>query len=563
MKYLKYITLFLLLTNLSFADWQASWIGVGSGQAAADIKILTARYQAVDKADQHVDLLTKIEAQIKGGNHVISATNEYAGKDPLHGTEKNLEIEYSLNGVAKKLSLKEDHEVDLRTGLAPAKAGGNDGANQWICYRKTITLDQPTQSADSALAKISADSKYWLWINGKLIVFEGQLKRGPNPNDTYYDVVDLKPHLVEGENTIAALLWYFGKHGFSHKSSGKAGFLFDAEIDGSKLLSDASWKAAKHPAYGNTAAPLPNFRLPESNIRFDAGKDISGWQNPGFDDAAWAAAAELGKAPCAPWNELVERPVPLWKDFGLKDYTNAAELPKVSDGTVIVAKLPYNAQVTPYLKIEGPAGKQIDIRMDNYQGGGTPNVRAEYITREGVQEYESLGWMNGHEMHYTIPAGFKILALKYRETGYNCEFTGTFECNDEFLNRYRQKALRTLYITMRDTYMDCPDRERAQWWGDMVNEMGEAFYALDTRANGLAKKGILELANWQRPDHTIYSPIPAGNWDRELPMQMLNSVGYFGFWTYYLYSGDLETIRAVYPRSETTSPSGSSAKTAW
>jgi len=548
MKYLKYITLFLLLTNLSFAGWQASWIGVGSGQAAADIKILTARYQAVDKADQHVDLLTKIEAQIKGGNHVISATNEYAGKDPLHGTEKNLEIEYSLNGVAKKLSLKEDHEVDLRTGLAPVKAGGNDGANQWICYRKTITLDQPTQSADSALAKISADSKYWLWINGKLIVFEGQLKRGPNPNDTYYDVVDLKPHLVEGENTIAALLWYFGKHGFSHKSSGKAGFLFDAEIDGGKLLSDASWKAAKHPAYGNTAAPLPNFRLPESNIRFDAGKDISGWQNPGFDDSAWAAAAELGKAPCAPWNQLVERPVPLWKDFGLKDYTNAAELPKVSDGTVIVAKLPYNAQVTPYLKIEGPAGKQIDIRMDNYQGGGTPNVRAEYITREGVQAYESLGWMNGHEMHYTIPAGFKILALKYRETGYNCEFTGTFECNDEFLNRYRQKALRTLYITMRDTYMDCPDRERAQWWGDMVNEMGEAFYALDTRANGLAKKGILELANWQRPDHTIYSPIPAGNWDRELPMQMLNSVGYFGFWTYYLYSGDLETIRSVYPR---------------
>lgn len=31
-------------------------------------------------------------------------------------------------------------------------------------------------------------------------------------------------------------------------------------------------------------------------------------------------------------------------------------------------------------------------------------------------------------------------------------------------------------------------------------------------------------------------------------MQMLNSVGYFGFWTYYLYSGDLETIREVYPR---------------
>ncbi|MFR7465122.1 MAG: hypothetical protein ACLUVG_09725 [Phocaeicola vulgatus] len=28
-----------------------------------------------------------------------------------------------------------------------------------------------------------------------------------------------------------------------------------------------------------------------------------------------------------------------------------------------------------------------------------------------------------------------------------------------------EKSQRTLYITMRDTYMDCPDRERAQWWG--------------------------------------------------------------------------------------------------
>ena len=37
-----------------------------------------------------------------------------------------------------------------------------------------------------------------------------------------------------------------------------------------------------------------------------------------------------------------------------------------------------------------------------------------------------------------------------------------------------EKSQRTLYITMRDTYMDCPDRERAQWWGDEVNESGEA-----------------------------------------------------------------------------------------
>jgi hypothetical protein len=416
--------------------------------------------------------------------------------------------------------------------------------NQWIGYRKTVRLGK---APEKAVARIAADSKYWLWINGERVVFEGQLKRGPTPEDTYYDQVDLTNHLRKGDNSIAILLWHFGKQGFGHKSSGKAGLVFDADVDGTRLLSDKSWKTMIHPAFGDTGAPLPNRRLPESNICFDAQRDIVGWIHADYDDSEWPAAIEFGKPPCAPWNRLIERPIPLWKDFGLKAYTNAGELPRVSDGKVIEAKLPYNAQVTPYLKIEAPAGKTIDIRMDNYMGGGSPNVRAEYVTREGVQEYENLGWMNGHAVHYTIPAGIKILDLKYRETGYNTEFAGTFECDDEFLNRYRQKALRTLYITMRDTYFDCPDRERAQWWGDMVNEMGEAFYALDPRANALAKKGILELANWQREDHTIFSPVPAGSWDKELPMQMLNSVGYFGFWTYYLYSGDIETIREVYP----------------
>ena len=83
---------------------------------------------------------------------------------------------------------------------------------------------------------------------------------------------------------------------------------------------------------------------------------------------------------------------------------------------------------------------------------------------------------------------------------------------------------------MRDSYMDCPDRERAQWWGDVVLEMGETFYALDRRSDALSRKGILELMAWQRADSTVYSPVPStpGHWDAELPTQMLASVGWYG-----------------------------------
>ncbi len=531
------------------APWQASWIGVSESSEAElpEIVVNKALYGVSGDPSKQVDLTASVRQNIADGNFTLRADTATAGRDPAHGTEKTLELDYTINGRAVRQSVKENTTIDLVTGQMTTNKNEQQankppvGSNQWICYRKTMHLaEAPTQ----AMARIAVDSKYWLWINGEPVVFEGQLKRGPTPNDTYFDRVDLTKHLRTGDNTIAVLVWYFGKEGFSHKSSGKAGLVFDAEINGQPFLSGADWKARLHPAFENTGEPHPNFRLSESNIRFDARKDMADWQSAAFDDSSWPAAVVFGKPPCAPWNQLVERPIPQWKDFGLKDYVNAAELPKVSDGKVIKAKLPYNAQITPYLKIESPAGQVIDLRMDNQSG---PTVRAEYVTREGVQEYESLGWMSGHEVHYTIPAGIKILGLKYRETGYDTEFVGTFECDDEFLNRYREKALRTLYVNMRDTYMDCPERERAQWWGDLVNEMGQAFYSLAPDTSRLTRKGMFELTNWQRADNTIYAPIPSGNWKIELKCQMLNSVGYFGFWTYYLYTGDLETIRSVYP----------------
>ena len=415
--------------------------------------------------------------------------------------------------------------------------------NLWLAYRKTFRLNEVPRKA---VARVAVDSKYWLWVNGERVVFEGGLKRGPTPEDTYFDVVDLSGRLRQGENVVAVLVWYFGKDGFSHRSSGRAGLVMEADLGGTALRTDSTWKVFVHPAFGAAGPPYPNFRLSEFNIRFDARLDPAGWTEPAYDDAAWPNAASFGRPPAAPWNRLVERPIPLWKDFGIRPYTNAADLPRVSTGRTIRAKLPYNAQITPYFRIDAPEGLVVDIRTDNYRGGGAPNVFAEYITRRGMQAYEAPGWMNGHEVHYTFPEGVRILDLGFRETGYDTEFAGSFESDDPYFDRLWQEAARTLYITMRDTYMDCPDRERAQWWGDAVNESGETFYALSRSADLLTRKAILELMEWQRPDGTIYSPVPSGNWDKELPMQMLASVGWFGFWNYYLNTGDAETIHRVY-----------------
>ncbi len=416
--------------------------------------------------------------------------------------------------------------------------------NSWLCFHKTVEL--PDLSNRTVFADIAVDSKYWLWINGELVVFEGGLKRGPNPYDTYYDHVDISKYLKQGTNSIAILMWYFGKDGFSHNSSGKAGLLFDCQDKDFSILSDDTWKCQYYTAYEATQAPHPNFRLPESNIRFNAQKEIIGW-NAYNANPVFPKAMVIGKAGIKPWNKLVERPIPLWKDYGIKEYINIDKCEGENIDT-FYCSLPYNCHVTPYLDIESPAGEEIRMQTDNYHGGGEYNVRAEYITKAGKQTYESFGWMNGHTMIYLIPKSVKINALKYRETGYATEFSGTFTCNDDFLNNLRQKAVRTLYVTMRDTYMDCPDRERSQWWGDEVNELGEAFYATDQRGHKLALKGIYELMGWQRYDGVIFSPCPAGNWRKELPIQMLASVGYYGFHTYYYFSGDSTFIPLVYDK---------------
>lgn len=412
--------------------------------------------------------------------------------------------------------------------------------NTFHRYRNQVVLDELPAIV---LASIATDSKYWLWVNGKQVVFEGGLKRGPTPLDTYYDEINLRPYLRKGRNTLAVLVWYWGKDGFSHKSSGRTGLLFELMGDGKNLLKNGGWKMAQHAAYGQSSAPHPNFRLAEHNIHYDARIGDDKWMLPDYNDASWKHAAVIAKAGEAPWNQLWKRPIPQWHNSGLQLYTNTWK----NDTGKIVMQLPANLTVTPYFKIEAPAGLLIDVRTDNYNGGNAPNIRTEYITKAGVQEFESPAYFNGHQVVYQFPPNVKIIELKYRETRYNTKWAGSFQSNDSFLNKLRRMSATTLNLNMRDGIFDCPDRERAQWWGDIVINLEEIFYSCDAQAVPLIKKAISNLLEWQKDDGALFSPIPAGNWDKELPAQMLAAVGKYGIWKYIQYSGDTAMIRYAYP----------------
>lgn len=428
---------------------------------------------------------------------------------------------------------------------------GENNENTWMNFVKKIQLQNIPQTA---VTQIAVDSKYWLYINGVLAVFEGGIKRGPTKNSTYYDEIDIAGYLKEGENTIAILVWYFGKNGFSHLSSGMGGLLFKAEIDGAIISSDDSWHVRKNPAYVKPDEfDIPaNFRLGESNLYFDAAQDLGKWYSVDYDTSLWAYADVICGANEGVYGTLKERMIPQFKDYGLKDYVNSADFEgfTTTEETVFKMKLPYNAQATPYLKISADKGKRISIKSDTYDDllYETKSVMSVYYTKDGEQEYESLGWINGEYMYYTIPAGVTIQKLQYRETGYDTEFAGSFICDDEFFNKLWQKSLRTLYITMRDTFMDCPDRERVQWWGDVNVEMQMMMYCLDEKALLLYQKGADSMAGWAEDTGYMLTVVPSGTNQYELPFQ--NLAGIWGFSYYYDYTGDRSVVKRVYQMSK-------------
>ena len=424
-------------------------------------------------------------------------------------------------------------------------------SGSWHCFRKAFTLNNiPT----SVIAQIAVDSKYWMWINDSLIMYEGGQKRGPNPHDTYFDELDLAKHLKKGKNTISILVWYWGRHGFSQNSSGRCGLWFNSMAGNVSLNSNKSWRAIPNPAYSSGNRPNPNFRLSEPNIAYDARKEITGWQLSSFNDISWPAAIEIGEVPAKPWNKLVKRSIPFFKDYGVKQYTSI-----IKKGDTIICKLPYNGQFSPKLRVKASAGKKIFIATDTYYMGafnlnlGALNIKdslytlcSDYITRHGEQEYESFGGLSGHEIRYVIPSGVEVINLSYHETGYNTKFAGSFECNDTVLNLLWKKAQRSVYVNMRDNYSDCPDRERAQWTGDAAMEMEQSFYAFDSSAWLLGRKIFLDLVNWQRADSTIMCPIPENDpkWKNELPVHSLMPL--YDSWKYFTYTKDTSLLRYIY-----------------
>ncbi|NAZ76303.1 alpha-L-rhamnosidase, partial [Kineococcus sp. T13] len=156
-------------------------------------------------------------------------------------------------------------------------------------FRRTFEL---TRVPAQAPARLSADARYVLWVNGV------EVGRGParsQPARQRYDSYDLAAHLRAGTNVVAVLVTYYGKatsfwQPAAEGASTDARLVLEADLDGEQLTSDDSWRTLRCSAYSlPTAAGGPMEGVPVEVC--DARRLPEGWREVGFDDASWAPAA--------------------------------------------------------------------------------------------------------------------------------------------------------------------------------------------------------------------------------------------------------------------------------
>jgi alpha-L-rhamnosidase len=336
--------------------------------------------------------------------------------------------------------------------------------------RKAFTL--AGKSVTSARLYATALGLYEVRINGRRV---GDHLLAPEWTDyrkrVRYQVYDVTAMLQQGDNAMAALLgngWYCGHigNGGFHAYGTVPALLAQLEVtysDGSveRIASDATWKVHASPILGS------DFMLGEN---YDAGKEIPGWDRPGLDDAAWAAAT-VRKEAARPLEGQVTQPVRQTGELRPKSVSE----PKPGRWTFDLGQ---NMVGVVRLKVSAPAGTKLTLRhteMLNPDGTiYTANLRGAasidtYVCKGGGEVWQPTFAFHG--FRYVELTGLQAKPAADAVTGIvigsDTPRVGQFTCSDPRINQLQSN----IWWGQRGNYLsiptDCPQRdERLGWMGD-------------------------------------------------------------------------------------------------
>ncbi len=422
-------------------------------------------------------------------------------------------------------------------------------------FRRDFVIDGPVRRV---VAYASAKGIYELHLNGQRI---GADYFTPGWSDyrkrIYYNTYDLTDLVLDGENTIGAIVadgWYAGYVGFGileHLERSREFYGVDPALlcrieieyaDGSRtaLVSGPDWKAAE--------GPIRQADLLMGEV-YDARLEQPGWDSPGFEAQSWAPASvamnpdgALMAAPTDPVREI-ERLTPV-------------SIRRTGPDAWIF-DLGRNFAGTVALQVHGEAGRTVKLRygeMLNADGSlMTENLRyaraTDYYTlRNGSQSW--MPRMTYHGFRYVELSGLGYEPDERTLTGIvltsSFQEAGQFSCGNELVNRLWSNISTTQRANFFEIPTDCPQRdERLGWTGDIQIYARSSTYHSDVQS--FLSKWLVDLDDAQRSygAYPSYAPYPYAIAMEYAPGWM--DAGVIVPWTLWQVYGDCRVLQRMYP----------------
>ena len=421
-------------------------------------------------------------------------------------------------------------------------------------FRKEFTIDK---TIAKAVVYVTSHGYYELHLNGKKVgdqvLTPGWTSYGKR---LQYQVYDVTGQVVKGKNAAGAVLgdgWYRGTLGWGSNWAiyGKRlGLLMQLKItytDGSEslIITDESWKCNN-----NGAIRMSDVYNGET---YDATKKLTGWNQPGFDEANW------GKVRIGNYNNnlIASEGAPIRKIEEIKP----VKVFKSPKGSLLV-DMGQNMVGWVRLKVTGPKGTVVKIRhaevLDKYGEFYTTNLRSAKcelnytLAGTGEEVYEPRFTFMG--FRFIEITGFPGTLTADNITGVvvhsDMKPTGTYESSNKLLNQLQHNIQWGQKGNFVDVPTDCPQRdERLGWTGDAQAFSRTAAFNFDVAP--FFTKWLKDVTADQKQGGEIPDVIPdvlnRQNATSAAPSAGWGDVGVIVPWTMYTVYGDRKLLETQYP----------------
>ena len=425
--------------------------------------------------------------------------------------------------------------ADLQSHFIAAPAALNGVNNGFVAYRKQFTL---TAAPASVQLHLFADTRYVLWINGVPV------HRGPNRFETrgpQYDTVEIASKLVVGVNTLAIVV--MGNTNNARMMQHAPGLTLRIDAGNTTVVrTDTSWLCSNQTRYRPAEVTWPDI-IDRIDTRFEDGD----WTLSSYNSNAWSAAVTLSGDS---WGPLAARRTALLRDTPVAHtFSGGVTLPTtLTSGQQINLSTGRMVQAYTILDIETTANTQITL---NYAGGIT------YFAKAGRQTYvssDSYAFIDGA---ITVNSGqATIHSIQFIERLYPFDVTGSFNSSDPILNKLWGVCTRSGQILSEDAYVDCADRERAEWMDcdppafDVTRTAlsapgpdGQPVHSDPRLLGEMLRRTALSL----QPDGWVKAHTSSDRYDIHAKMEDRACDWIQGARRYYDSSGDPALIREIWP----------------